>query len=253
MFDICRKIINQYKTCVDVSEEIFARVKYLYKDIRGVYPAVRYIADSECEEYKFEIDGIGMGYFCLAIVLGTPDEIPCISTCMYIGDETKYDHNFEIDIDICDEKAINNCDDKVDDDGSDIIRFFNGTIDIINNVCKEYKQNRPEKDDVEKSEVSTDKEMTDSEFQDKIDNLYPLRIISDRYTGCYSGVNYTAWTTGIDHIPRGIFSDDVECALTWAELKTKRDEHKIAFGVGDTPDEALRDLRYWNEKWRNEI
>lgn len=248
MFNVSRRIINQYKTCVDVSEEIFARVKYLYKGIRGVYPAVRYIADSECEEYKFEIDGIGMGYFCLAIVLNTIDDIPCISTCMYIGDETKYDHSFEIDIDICDEKATNNCDGKVDDDGSDIIRFFNGTIDIINNVCKEYKQNRPKEDDVEKPEISTDKEMTDSEFQDKIDNLYPLCIISDRYGGCYSGGNYTAWMTGIDYIPEGVFDDDVECSLTWNELKAKRNEHKIVFGVGNTPNEALRDLIYWNEK-----
>lgn len=248
MFDICRKIINQYKTCVDVSEEIFARVKYLYKGIRGVYPDVRYVGNSECEEYKFNIDGIGMGYFGLAIVLGAPDEIPYISIFMHVGTVTKYDHNIEIDINICDEKAINNCDGKIDDDGSDIIRLFNGTIDIINNVCKEYKQNRPEKDDVEKPEISTDNEMTDSEFQDKIDNLYPLCIISDRYGGCYSGGNYTAWTTGIDSIPEGVFDDDVECCLTWNELKAKRNEHKIVFGVGNTPNEALRDLIYWNEK-----
>lgn len=248
MFNVSRKVINQYKTCVDVSEEIFARVKYLYKGIRGVYPAVRYVGNSECEEYKFNIDGIGMGYFSLAIVLGTPDEIPYISIFMHVGTVTKYDHSFEIDIDICDEKAINNCDGKVDDDGSDIIRFFNGTIDIINNVCKEYKQNRPKEDDVEKPEISTGKEMTDSEFQDKIDNLYPLCIISDRYGGCYSGGNYTAWTTGIDYIPEGIFDDDVECCFTWNELKAKRNEHEIVFGVGNTPNEALRDLIYWNEK-----
>lgn len=251
MFDVCRTIFNQFKTCVDVSEEIFTQVSGLYKDICGVDPVVKYTEDSECEEYKFEINDIGIGYFSSAIVINTIDGCPYISIYMQVGTEGEYDHDVNVDI-YC-EDVTHDCDvcrGKVDDDGSDIVRFFNGAIDIINNVCKEYKQTCPT---VEKSEVSTDKEMTDSEFQDKIDNLYPLCIISDRYTGCYSGGNYTAWTTGIDYIPRGIFSDDVECALTWAELKTKRDEHKIAFGVGDTPDEALRDLIYWNEKWRNEI
>lgn len=124
-------------------------------------------------------------------------------------------------------------------------------IDIAERTKKaleEINASISEKDDVEKSEVSTDKEMTDSEFQNKIDRIYPLCVISDSYGGCYSGGNYTAWTTGIDYIPDGIFSDDVECAFTWNDLKAERNEHKIAFGVGNTPDEALRDLIYWGEK-----
>ena len=73
MFDVCRTIFNQFKTCVDVSEEIFTQVSGLYKDICGVDPVVKYTEDSECEEYKFEINDIGIGYFSSAIVINTID------------------------------------------------------------------------------------------------------------------------------------------------------------------------------------
>ena len=139
MFNICRKIINQYKTCVDVSEEIFTQVSGLYKDICGVDPVVKYTEDSECEEYKFEINDIGIGYFSSAIVINTIDGCPFISIYMQVGTEGEYDHDVNVDI-YC-EDVTHDCDvcrGKVDDDGSDIVRFFNGAIDIINNVCKEY-------------------------------------------------------------------------------------------------------------------
>lgn len=82
-------------------------------------------------------------------------------------------------------------------------------------------------------------------YENKLENIYPLAVISDRYTGCYSGGNYTAWCYGVDYIPRGVFEDDVTCAKTWSELKKGREDGSEVFGVGDTPDEALRDLIYY--------
>lgn len=73
-------------------------------------------------------------------------------------------------------------------------------------------------------------------------NIYPCIIITDRYTGTYSGGEYTAWPCCFDEIPDGIFEDDVTCGSTWGELKTLRTQGRTLFGVGNTPNEALLDL-----------
>ena len=73
-------------------------------------------------------------------------------------------------------------------------------------------------------------------------DIYPVTIISDRYTGVYSGGEWTAWACGADDIPEGIFDSDVECAKAWSKLKRDRKKGKIIFGVGNTPNEAMRDL-----------
>lgn len=87
-----------------------------------------------------------------------------------------------------------------------------------------------------------DDEPSEEEIQRTIDNIYPLTIISDRYSGTYSGGEFTAWCCGRDFIPTEISEDDVICAHGWGELKAKRNNGEIAFGIGDTPDEAIRDL-----------
>jgi hypothetical protein len=73
-------------------------------------------------------------------------------------------------------------------------------------------------------------------------DIYPVTIISDRYTGVYSGGDWTAWACDADDIPEGIFDSDVECANAWSKLKRDRKKGKIIFGVGNTPNEAMRDL-----------
>lgn len=75
-----------------------------------------------------------------------------------------------------------------------------------------------------------------------LEETYPLCVIKDRYGGVYSGGEYTAWCCGIDYIPVGVFEDDVTCAHTWGELKADRRKGDTVYGVGETPDEALRDL-----------
>lgn len=98
--------------------------------------------------------------------------------------------------------------------------------DIINIII-------PQKDTIKPSE---------EEIQKVLDNVYPLCVIKDRYGGVYSGGEYTAWSCGISYIPDGVFEDDVTCGSTWGALKEARDKGKFVYGVGETPDDALRDL-----------
>ena len=67
------------------------------------------------------------------------------------------------------------------------------------------------------------------------DEIYPLTIISDRYSGAYSGGNYTAWGIPSDEIPLAVDGDDVDCHAFWLE-------NKIPVGKGRTVSEALVDL-----------
>lgn len=71
-----------------------------------------------------------------------------------------------------------------------------------------------------------------------IDTVYPLTIKADRYSGVYSGGEYTAWPCGEADIPDGVFMGDVTCAHEWGVIKSER-QH---VGVGCTPSVALVDL-----------
>lgn len=80
------------------------------------------------------------------------------------------------------------------------------------------------------------------EYQKSVNEIYPITIISDRYTGTYSGGKWTAWPLDPDNLPDGIFGGDIECAVAWRNLKEDRKRGKLAFGVGNTPEGALSDL-----------
>ena len=67
--------------------------------------------------------------------------------------------------------------------------------------------------------------------------LYPLTIISDRYSGTYSGGNYLAFNEYFYDIPEEIDADDVTCSVFWSE---HGDEHIV--GKGDKIDDAINDL-----------
>ena len=71
-------------------------------------------------------------------------------------------------------------------------------------------------------------------WTDKND-IYPLTIVKDRYSGCYSGGEYTAWNLEPEEIPTEIFYDDVSCYGFWLS-------NKILVGKGDTPQEAIMNL-----------
>ena len=80
------------------------------------------------------------------------------------------------------------------------------------------------------------------QYEKDLDNFYPLCVLKDRYCGGYSNGEWTAWIDGIDYIPEGVFGDDVECMTTWRKLQEERKEGKTIYGVGNTPEEALRDI-----------
>lgn len=71
-----------------------------------------------------------------------------------------------------------------------------------------------------------------------MDTIYPLTIIADRYSGVYSGGEYTAWPCHEADIPSEVFMDDVSCAHEWGVIKSER-QH---VGIGCTPSVALVDL-----------
>ena len=87
----------------------------------------------------------------------------------------------------------------------------------------------------------------DHETSPSMDIPYPLCIIYDRYDGTYSGGKWVALNCTLDSIPLNIVGDDVACAEIWALLKRYRDEGNILYGVGDTPEQAIRDLDSWLE------
>lgn len=61
-----------------------------------------------------------------------------------------------------------------------------------------------------------------------------IQIDDDRYTGAYSGHEYTAWW---GTKPSALDDSDPECMLFWREWRDK-----LIYGGGDTPQEAFRDL-----------
>ena len=68
-----------------------------------------------------------------------------------------------------------------------------------------------------------------------IENIYPLTVTADRYSGAYSGGKFTAWNLEPSEIPDGVFSDDVGCWDFW-------ETNNIVCGKGDTIEEAIGNL-----------
>ena len=71
---------------------------------------------------------------------------------------------------------------------------------------------------------------------ERIEDIYPLTIVRDRYGGTYSGGSYTAWNCDPWDVPGGCDESDVLCAIFWSEYK-----HPV--GLGATPMQAMEDLR----------
>jgi len=69
--------------------------------------------------------------------------------------------------------------------------------------------------------------------------LWPIAVVQDRYMGTYSGGKWVAIPKAdyysLDHT---VWGDDIE-AMEWAHRNLRQVKR---VGVGDTPDEALKDL-----------
>ena len=79
--------------------------------------------------------------------------------------------------------------------------------------------------------------------------IYPLVIIKDRYTGTYSRGKYTAWNIYYEEIPFDIEGEDAVCRNFWY---AQEDNPTYIVGKGDTVSEALADL-YIKLKQRGEL
>ena len=67
------------------------------------------------------------------------------------------------------------------------------------------------------------------------DEIYPLTITADRYSGTYSGGAYIAWNLDANEIPEDIYYDDCGSCDFWLE-------NSIVCGKGRTVSEAVVDL-----------
>lgn len=63
---------------------------------------------------------------------------------------------------------------------------------------------------------------------------YPLTILLDRYSGCYSGGRWTAWNLPHEAVPGDVDDDDVTCMNFWTG--------EMCIGRGDSPEKAVEDL-----------
>ena len=66
-------------------------------------------------------------------------------------------------------------------------------------------------------------------------NIYPLTIIRDRYSGSYSGGTYVAFNLEAHKVPAEVFGDDCT-ALRF------RKHFKEVLGREERPDSAVKDL-----------
>jgi hypothetical protein len=108
--------------------------------------------------------------------------------------------------------------------------------DIINLIIPQQDTNEPSYEFGE-----------DLDSEASADIPYPLCIIYDRYSGTYSGGKWVAFNCTHDDIPINITADDVTCGEAWASLRRRRNEGKILYGVGDTPEDAINDLESFLE------
>lgn len=71
------------------------------------------------------------------------------------------------------------------------------------------------------------------------DDLWPLTIIADRYSGAYSDGQYLAFPLNYDGIPKFIGGDNVDESMGWENW----DHVKCPVGTGRTPIEAYENLK----------
>lgn len=70
-----------------------------------------------------------------------------------------------------------------------------------------------------------------------LEYMYPCTIIKDRYTGAYSGGEWTCWPIDRWNVPDEIEEDDITCGDFWREFDTSQ------IGIGASPQQAINDLR----------
>jgi bifunctional DNase/RNase len=70
-------------------------------------------------------------------------------------------------------------------------------------------------------------------------NIYPVTVVMDRYQGTYSNAQWLAFNFDPSEVPEEIGGDDPTETIFWRE----HDDKKLPIGKGNTPDEAIADLK----------
>lgn len=78
------------------------------------------------------------------------------------------------------------------------------------------------------------------DMQKIYDDIYPLTVVMDRYSGVYSGGAFTAWNLDVCDVPYQICSGDNAAMAIFDDLKNG--DTGIVYGAGSTPDAAVKDL-----------
>ena len=69
--------------------------------------------------------------------------------------------------------------------------------------------------------------------------IYPLTIVTDRYSGTYSKGKYLAFNNYVEHIPSAVGGGDMEEEEFW---KNEENYGQYKIGKGETPNDAYCDL-----------
>lgn len=80
---------------------------------------------------------------------------------------------------------------------------------------------------------------------DDLNNLWPVTIVRDRYMGTYSGGDWVAWHADVDEVAHYCADADGgdNCAIEfWERVKSSRNRDVPSYGLGATPEQALRNL-----------
>jgi hypothetical protein len=75
--------------------------------------------------------------------------------------------------------------------------------------------------------------------------LYPVTIVMDRYGGVYSNAKWLAIQCDNTQVPDEIWSDDGDEMNFWRSHK----DSELPIGKGETPNEALEDLKIKAKKF----
>ena len=75
-----------------------------------------------------------------------------------------------------------------------------------------------------------------------IDDIYPLTIIVDRYSGSYSGAKYLAFNMYNDCLPSSIGSGDSDEMNFWDSYNDNDKNKRFPIGRSNNPNSAVMDL-----------
>ena len=79
-----------------------------------------------------------------------------------------------------------------------------------------------------------------------IEDIYPLTVMKDRYSGVYSEGKYLAFNDYFHHLPKNIAGSDGDCLTFWSDFEQGKSlnyfNYLVFCGKGNSPTKALNNL-----------